>query len=113
MTHIDVLTVILVVVTAAAAGVAGWLLWVLNAREEAECARALIVPGVVERKLRARVIVTLKSGDTFEGVLVEADEDAWVLRSASAVGAADDRSDLPVDGEIILMSADIAYAQKP
>jgi hypothetical protein len=71
------------------------------------------LPGAVVSRLRHRLVVTLKSGDSFDGLLVEADERVWVLRSASAVGEGDNRTDLPIDGEIILMTADIAYAQKP
>ena len=67
----------------------------------------------VSKRVRQRLIVTLKSGESFAGVVLEADERAWVLVSAVVVAGADDRTDLPVDGEIILMTADIAYAQKP
>lgn len=71
------------------------------------------VDDVIASRVRSKVIVTLKTGQSFAGVVVEADDQAWVLRSADALGGADDGSDLPVDGEIILLTADIAYAQKP
>lgn len=67
----------------------------------------------VGNRVRNRVVVTLKSGDAFTGILWEADDRAWVLRGAEAVGEGENHTDLPVDGEIILMTADIAYAQKP
>jgi small nuclear ribonucleoprotein (snRNP)-like protein len=68
---------------------------------------------VLEARLRRRVIVTLKSRDAFGGVLVEADDRAWVLRDASAIGAGEHRSNLVVDGEVVLLVGEIAYVQMP
>lgn len=68
---------------------------------------------VIESRMRERVIVTLKSGAAFAGVLWEADDRAWVLRNAVAVGAAGDESHLDVDGEVVVLAADIAFAQRP
>lgn len=68
---------------------------------------------VLRDRLRKRVIVTLKSGDAFGGVLVEADERAWVLRDAAAIGAGEHRSNLLVDGEVVILAAEIAYVQVP
>jgi small nuclear ribonucleoprotein (snRNP)-like protein len=66
---------------------------------------------VVRSHLRHRLVVTLKSGEAFDGVLFEADPEAWVLRNANAVGH--DGKTLPVDGEVLILTADIAFAQRP
>lgn len=71
------------------------------------------VPSPVERLTRERLIVTLKSGAAFEGVLWEVDDRALVLRSAVALGAAERGENLPVDGELLLFVADVAHVQKP
>ena len=70
-------------------------------------------PSVLDQRLRSRVIVTLHSGESFAGVLVEADEQAWVLREAVAVGVGERGADVVVDGEIVVLSDNVAYAQKP
>lgn len=66
----------------------------------------------LQSRLRQRVIVTLKTGQAFDGVLVEADQVAWVLRNAQALAYAD-RGPIAVDGEVIVLAADIAFAQRP
>lgn len=92
-----VLFVIALLLLAAVGGIAWW-----SAR-----------PQAVARRLRHRVVVTLKSGESFAGVLWEADARCWVLRQAEALGAGDRGTDVVVDGEVLVMVADIAYAQKP
>lgn len=62
---------------------------------------------------RSRVLVTLKSGSAFDGVLFEAGRDVWVLRSAQAIGAGDRDTNVPVDGEVLIFTADIEFVQKP
>jgi len=66
---------------------------------------------VLADRYRDRVVVTLKSGDTFTGALWFSDLTAVVLRGASAV----DQSNRPVsiDGELILLLADISFIQRP
>jgi hypothetical protein len=59
------------------------------------------------------VVVTLKSGAAFDGVLYQADRGAWVLRNAHALGAADDGANVPVDGEVLILTSDIDFAQRP
>lgn len=61
----------------------------------------------------ARVIVTLKSGASFGGVLFAVDDRVWVLREAAAIGAGEHRSNLLVDGELLVLAGDIAYVQVP
>lgn len=68
---------------------------------------------LLKERLHYRVVVTLKSGLAFEGVLYAIDAQAWVLRDTSALGAGDKNANVPVDGEVVLLTADIAYAQRP
>lgn len=68
---------------------------------------------LLRERLRSRVIVTLKSGQCFGGVLWEADEQVWVLREATAVGAGEGGDNLGLDGELVIVARDIAYAQRP
>lgn len=63
--------------------------------------------------VRHRFIVTLRSGEAFDGVLWEAGRDVWVLRNATALHAGPDRSNVPLDGEVVLLVAEISYAQRP
>ncbi len=69
--------------------------------------------GILRSRLRSRVVVTLKSGASFDGVLFDADTRAWVLRNATALGAGAAGAPLSLDGELLLLAADIAYAQRP
>lgn len=68
---------------------------------------------VFQSRLRERVIVTTKAGAGFAGVLYSEDGKALVLRETAALAAAEDRSDLPIDGELIVLLADVAYIQRP
>jgi small nuclear ribonucleoprotein (snRNP)-like protein len=68
---------------------------------------------VIKTRLRDKVLVTTKDGAAFAGVLFEADDKALVLRNAQALGAADDKSNVPLDGEVLILLADVAYIQKP
>lgn len=69
--------------------------------------------GVVRSRLRQPMVVTLKSGGAFQGVLLSADRHAWLLRNAVALAAGDGGVNVVVDGEVLILVADIAYAQKP
>lgn len=69
--------------------------------------------GVVRSRFREQVVATTKSGESFAGILFAADRRALVLRQAVAVGAGENRTDLPLDGELILLLADIAFIQRP
>jgi len=55
----------------------------------------------------------MKSGDTFAGVVFDADRQSVVLREAQAVGAGQQGKNVPVDGEVLLFAEDIAYTQFP
>lgn len=92
------LTLLVALVTAAVVSLAWWL-----ARR----------PGHVDRRLRQRVIVTTKAGAAFDGLLFEADRTAWFLRDASALRMGEANTNLPVDGEVVILTSEIAYAQRP
>lgn len=64
-------------------------------------------------RYRSRVLVTTHEGATYDGVLYEVDDQAVVLRSAAAVGVGDKQENVPLDGELILFTVDVAFIQKP
>jgi small nuclear ribonucleoprotein (snRNP)-like protein len=69
---------------------------------------------ILKKCLRHRVIVTLKSGAAFGGVLYEADSEAIVLKEASVLEASGtDRHPVPADGSIVVLRAEIDYLQFP
>lgn len=70
-------------------------------------------PGLLDDRVRKRVIVTLKDGHAFDGVLYAADRDAVVLRNAEGVGMGEKQTNLPVDGEVLILRSDVAYLQLP
>lgn len=61
------------------------------------------------RRRRAPVMVTLKTGDAFRGVLADHDRAVIVLRNAESV-TGDGR--LLVDGELIIERSDVRYVQR-
>jgi small nuclear ribonucleoprotein (snRNP)-like protein len=68
---------------------------------------------LLRERLLTRLIVTLKNGQSFEGVLYELDDRAWFLRDACAIGAGEKNTNLPLDGEVVLLTSEIAFAQRP
>lgn len=64
---------------------------------------------VLRNRLRSRVIVTLKGGASFRGVLFDADSQAVVLRDVEHLG--DRPGPNPVDGELVVLTADVLYLQ--
>lgn len=68
---------------------------------------------VITSRLRERVIVTTKAGAAFGGILYSHDDKALVLRETQALGAGERSTDLPLDGELIVLLPDVAYIQKP
>lgn len=68
---------------------------------------------ILSSRFRDRVLVTLKTGAAFDGILYSADKSAIVLRQVSAVGEGENKTNLPLDGELILMLADVAWLQRP
>ena len=70
------------------------------------------VGSVLRDVLRERVIVTMKSGEAFDGVLMAADDRAWELVNAKALGVGERGADVPVDGSVILPRDNVAYCQR-
>ena len=68
---------------------------------------------VLRSRLRRRVLVTLKTGDAFDGVLFDADAQSLVLRNASQVGVVNRGAPVPVDGEVLVLLEDVAYLHLP
>lgn len=68
---------------------------------------------ILSSRFRERVVVTTKAGESFDGILYSADRTALVLRQAAAVGAGENKTNLPLDGELIVLLADVAFLQRP
>lgn len=68
---------------------------------------------MISSRLRERVIVTTKAGEAFAGVLYSHDRQAIVLRETQALRAGERSTDLPLDGELIVLLPDVAYIQRP
>jgi hypothetical protein len=67
---------------------------------------------IIRERISEKVIVTLKQGQAFEGVLWDADDKCWVLRNAEAIGAAKGGGSLPLDGEVLVLTGDILHVQR-
>ena len=65
---------------------------------------------IVRGLFREVVVVTLKTGETFRGVLVAADAHALLFREAAQLA---ERDAVGIDGELIVPRVDIAYLQRP
>ena len=65
---------------------------------------------LVRQVLRERFIATLRDGQTFDGLLVEADENTFRFVNAFAI---DGKSRASVDGELFLPRSEVSYLQKP
>lgn len=80
-------------------------------------ATSLIVRVGRDRLLRERlcdkVVVTLKTGPAFSGVLFKVDDRAVILRDSQAVEGGPTGGPVGVDGELILFRTDISYLQRP
>lgn len=64
----------------------------------------------VGSRVRRRCVVTMKDGEWFSGVLAEQDARALVLREAETAG---EGKTVTADGEVLLLTADVAYIQFP
>ena len=60
---------------------------------------------------KRRAIVTLKSGESFAGVVFDVDREMVLLRNAELLTAGERA--VPVDGEVLILRADVAYLQFP
>ena len=71
------------------------------------------VPDVLAERRARQVLVTLKTGEAFAGVLYQQDADLIVLREATAMAFGPRSENVPVEGEALILRADIAYLQLP
>lgn len=65
---------------------------------------------LVRRALRERFVVTLHTKETFEGLLLDVDDNTVHLTDAYAL---EGKSRLSVDGDLFLPRAQVSYMQKP
>jgi small nuclear ribonucleoprotein (snRNP)-like protein len=68
---------------------------------------------IMRLRHRRTVIVTLKSGHSFRGVLFDSDLAALALRNAEALGAGTSAGPVPVDGEVVILSSEVEFIQRP
>lgn len=68
---------------------------------------------LLRQRLRHKVILCLKSGESFSGVLFDADRESVILREASLLGAGERGSNVVVDGELLVLRSDVSYLQLP
>jgi hypothetical protein len=68
---------------------------------------------LLRERLCDKVVITLKTGPSFSGVLFKVDDRALILRDTQALGAAPGGDHLAVDGELVLFRTDIEYLQRP
>lgn len=66
---------------------------------------------VLDERLLDYVVITLKSGTTFGGVLYAEDSGAVVLAKAEHVQR--DGSKVSADGEIVILRGDVDFIQRP
>jgi small nuclear ribonucleoprotein (snRNP)-like protein len=66
---------------------------------------------LIRRALRDRFVVTMTDGETFEGILRDADDRHLVLVDAAPVDGESERR--PIDGELFLQIANVRYMQRP
>lgn len=62
---------------------------------------------LVRKLVRRRVVVTLKTGETFDGILWDADRLTLALVDAKVVA----EESIPADGTVYLDRANVAYVQ--
>jgi small nuclear ribonucleoprotein (snRNP)-like protein len=65
---------------------------------------------LVKKSLHERFIVTLRGGESFDGLLVAADPKTVRLVNAFAI---DGKNRVAVDGELFLPRDQVSYLQKP
>lgn len=65
---------------------------------------------LLREHLRLRFVVTMKSGATFDGLLLDHDPQTLELADAHAYG---DSGKTPLDGRLYLPRAEVDYMQRP
>lgn len=81
------------------------------------CAAAVARPrrrpdSLLAERLRDMVIITLKAGGAFRGLLFDMDDRTLVLREAVVLDDGNTATRVPVDGELLLARADVHYMQR-
>lgn len=66
---------------------------------------------LMRQALRERFVVTLRSGETFDGLLVDADAKTLRLANAWAIDSKNNR--VAVDGELFVPRDQVIYLQRP
>lgn len=67
--------------------------------------------GLLHARGKRSVVVTLKTGEAFRGVLYASDRDCLVLREAEAIGYGPSAENVVVQGEAVLLRSNVAYLQ--
>lgn len=65
---------------------------------------------LIRQVLRERFIVTMRGGESFDGLLLDIDEKTIHLTDGFAL---EGKNRLPVDGDLYLPRSEVAYMQKP
>lgn len=69
---------------------------------------------ILRLRYRKTVVVTLRSGPAFRGVLFDADQHVVVLRSAELLAeGATTAHPVGVDGELLILRTEVLYVQVP
>lgn len=68
---------------------------------------------ILTARLREHVVVTLKSGQSFSGILYSHDDKVLVLRDVEALSTSQENPTVPVDGELLLQWSNVDWVQKP
>jgi hypothetical protein len=68
---------------------------------------------VLKQTVKERVIVTLKTGEGFDGILYWADGKTWEMVQAKALGVGERGADVPVNGTLLIPADNVAYCQRP
>lgn len=76
-------------------------------------AHLLTTRSVLAGAMRERVLVTLKSGEGFDGVLLRADRRSWELVQVKALGVGERGDTVPVNGALLIPAENVAFAQRP
>lgn len=64
---------------------------------------------ILRSHLRYRLVVTMRDGATWDGVVMDADERTLILRDVEAIQP--DKTRVPADGEVLVPRDQIAYCQ--
>lgn len=77
-----------------------------------QAARLRSTDALLRERLLETVVVEIKTGETFRGLLAACDDRSVVLRNAEAITSAT-ASAVLVDGDLILNRSDVKWFQRP